>query len=167
MLDVEKSRELQATILALRTARREIRRDINKDARKTIRPMWRQELSTRAETELERRVIVTRAAATPSDRGFRLRAATGVELSGGLAPPTDWPGAEFGMTPRRKRIEQRSSKGRRYSRTTTVGKQFRERSHDGMIAFDAASKVGTALVATWVRTVVGFLARIPGAEVSR
>ncbi|WP_345751379.1 hypothetical protein [Microbacterium rhizophilus] len=165
MLDVMKSRELQATIFALRTARAEIRRDINKHARQLIRPMWREELSTRAANQLERQVIVNRASATPSDRGFKLRAATGGALSGGLVPSFEWQAAEFGMTPRRVTVEQRSRKGKRFTRTTTVGKQFRSRSSDGMIAFDAASKVGTRLVATWVRTVVEQLAKLPGAEV--
>ena len=40
MLDVTQSRELQATIYALRQARRDIRLDINKTTRNRLKPLW-------------------------------------------------------------------------------------------------------------------------------
>jgi len=166
MLDVRGSRELQATILALRQARRDIRLDINKTARSRIRPIWRSELNARARRPLETRVILAGARATASDRGVTLYAASsGRPLRGGLVPSYQWPAVEFGANVRRVRVRQRSRSGRRYERPLTVNRQFQRRLEHGMIAFDAASETGTRLVALWVRTVVDELAAIDGAEV--
>lgn len=166
MLDVRGSRELQATILALRQTDREIRLGINKNARSRIRPLWRGELSARARTPLERRVILAGARATASDRGVQLIAASsGRPLSGGLIPSDDWPAVEFGADVHRIQVRQRSRAGRAYVRPLTINRQFYARQKDGMIAFDAASETGTQLVALWVHTVVDDLGNVPAAEV--
>lgn len=167
MLDVRGSRELQATILALRQSEREIRLNINKTARTRIRPIWQGELAARARTRLERRVIAQGARASATDRGVQLVAASSARpLSGGLSPAGDWPAVEFGANVKRIRVRQRSRSGRQYTRPLTVNKAFKSRQRYGMVAMDAASKTGTKLVAMWVRTVVDELAAIPGAEVS-
>jgi hypothetical protein len=167
MLDVRGSRELQATILALRQSEREIRLNINKTARSKIRPVWQAELGARARTRLERRVIAQGARATASDRGVQLVAATRTRpLAGGLQPAWDWAGVEFGAKVQRIRVRQRSRGGRPYTRPLTINRQFKPRQRYGMVAFDAASKTGTKLVAMWVRTVVDELAAIPGVEVA-
>lgn len=166
MLDVRDSRELQATILALRQAQREIRTGINKEARSRIRPLWQAELGRRARDEMTRRIIVAGARATASDRGVTMHAATSRRpLSGGLVPATEWAGAEFGARTRRVEVTQRSRAGNDYTRPLTINRQFPGRQQDGMVAFDAASEVGTRLVALWVHTVVDELRQIPAVEV--
>lgn len=167
MLDINGSRELQATVLALRNAQRDIRVDINKTARGRIRPLWVSAVSGRAGTRLEQRVIAAGTRATASDRGVTFYAATRSRpLRGGLVPSVDWPGVEFGARSKKSRsFTQRSRAGRRYQRTMTVGRQFKGRQPHGMVAFDAASEVGTKLVALWVRTVVDELKAVPGVEV--
>ncbi|UDF12508.1 hypothetical protein LH407_10130 [Antiquaquibacter oligotrophicus] len=45
-------------------------------------------------------------------------------------------------------------KTRRGSGPRVVGRQFRSRSKHGRVAFDAASKVGTQLVAGWVKSII-------------
>lgn len=151
MLDVRGSRELQATILALRQAQRGIRLDINKDARGRIRPLWQSELNARA---------------TASDRGVTVHAATSRRpLSGGLVPSLQWAGAEFGARTKRVEVAQRSRAGRSYRRPLTINRQFPGRQQQGMVAFDAASEVGTKLVAIWVHTVVDGLQQVPAVEV--
>lgn len=169
MLDIRDSRELQATVLALKNAQREIRVGINKTARSRIRPLWQSAVSGRAGTRLQQRVIAAGTRATASDRGVTFYAATRSRpLRGGLSPAHEWQGAEFGATPKTsKRFTQRSRSGRRYERTMIVGRQFRSRSAHGQVAFDAASEVGTKLVALWVRTVVDELKAIPAVEVTR
>lgn len=167
MLDVRDSRELQATILALRGAQRSIRLDINKESRSRIRPLWQQALSARARDEMTRRIIVAGARATATDRGVTMHAATSRRpLSGGLVPAFEWAGAEFGARSRRVEVTQRSRAGRSYRRPLTINRQFPGRQQDGMVAFDAASEVGTKLVALWVHTVVDKLNEIPGVEVT-
>lgn len=166
MLDVRGSRELQATILALRQAQRGIRLNINKNARSRIRPLWQAELNARARDEMTRRIIVAGARATASDRGVTVHAATSRRpLSGGLVPAFEWAGAEFGARSRRVEVTQRSRRGRSYRRPLTINRQFRGRQQDGMVAFDAASEVGTKLVAIWVQTVVDDLRQVPAVEV--
>ncbi len=167
MLDVRGSRELQATILALRQSQRSIRLNINKNARSRIRPLWQAELNARARDAMTRRVIVAGARATASDRGVTVHAATSRRpLSGGLVPAFEWAGAEFGARSRRVEVTQRSRSGRSYRRPLTINRQFRGRQQDGMVAFDAASEVGTKLVAIWVHTVVDDLQQIPAVEVT-
>ncbi|OJU42018.1 MAG: hypothetical protein BGN97_04490 [Microbacterium sp. 69-10] len=166
MLDVRNSRELQATILALRGAQRQIRTGINKEARSRIRPLWQQALNARARDEMTRRIIVAGARATASDRGVTVHAATRRRpLSGGLVPAFEWAGAEFGARTKRIEVTQRSRAGRSYKRPLTINRQFHGRQQDGMVAFDAASEVGTKIVALWVHTVVDELTQIPAVEV--
>ena len=166
MLDARGSREIQATIFALRQAQRSIRLDINKNARSRIRPLWQSELNARARDEMTRRVIVAGARATASDRGVTVHAATSRKpLSGGLVPSFEWAGSEFGARSRRIEVTQRSRAGRSYRRPLTINRQFPGRQQHGMVAFDAASEVGTKLVAIWVHTVVDDLQQIPGVEV--
>lgn len=166
MLDVRGSRELQATVLALKQADRGIRLDINKTARARLRPIWRAELNARARTRLERRVILAGARVTASDRGMTLWAASsGRPLSGGLVPDDDWPAVEFGANVHRIRVRQRSRAGRAYVRPLTINRQFFAREAHGMVAMEAASKTGTQLVALWVHTVVDELGAVDAVEV--
>lgn len=166
MLDVRESRELQATILALRAAQKQIRLGINKEARSRIRPLWQQALNARAHDEMTRRIIVAGARATATDRNVTVHAATSRKpLSGGLVPTWEWPGAEFGARTKRIEVTQRSRAGRTYRRPLIINRQFKGRQDDGMVAFDAASEVGTKLVALWVHTVVDELNQIPAVEV--
>lgn len=166
MLDVRNSRELQATILALRQAERGIRLGINKTARGRISPLWKAEINARARTSIQREVIASGARATASDRGVTLYAATKSRpLSGGLVPSIEWAGAEFGARSRVVEVTQRSRGGTRYTRPLTINRQFPGRQQDGMVAFDAASETGTKLVALWVHDVVAELGKIPAVEV--
>lgn len=167
MLDVRKSRELQATILALRQSRRDIRQGINKQARQTLNPLWKQELGARAHTRMAQRLILPGARVAATDRGVTLWAANSKRpLRGGAVPTYDWPGVEFGARSKRIEVQQRSRRGRTYRRPLWIDRQFPGRVPDGRIAFDAASEVGTRLVALWAHTVVDELANIPGAEVT-
>lgn len=162
MLDVTGSREIQATILAIRGAERSIRLGINKEARGAIVPLWRAEVNARARSNMQRAIIAGGVRATASDRGVRLLAATGGKpLSGGLVPSDQWQGAEFGARPERVTATR---KGTTYP--LWVNRQYEARKPHGTVAMDAASKVGTKLVALWVVTTVDYLRTIPTAEVS-
>lgn len=161
-LDVRRSREIQATILALRGAERSIRTGINKRARSTIVPLWRAEVNARARTSLQRRIIASGARATASDRGVKLLAATsGRPLSGGLIPSDQWQGAEFGAADQRVTARRGST-----SYPLWVNRQYENRKPHGTVAMDAASRVGTKLVALWVETVVDDMRAIPAVEIT-
>ena len=166
-LDVRQSRELQATILALKTATAQIRKDINKEAKNKIRPLWQQELNARARGRMEQKLIVEKNNASATQTNVKVQAARGFDLSGGLDPETGWPGAEFGARSRRVEQGDVSKRSRRpYPRSQWINRQFRGRQAYGVIAFDAASATMTQIVGIWVRTVVGFLAAVPGVEVT-
>lgn len=161
-LDVRESREIQATILALRSAERQTRLGINKDARGSMNPLWRAEVSARAKTTLQRRVIASGARATASDRGVTFLAATaGRPLSGGLIPSAHWWAAEQGMNNKQVQAQRGST-----VYPLWVGRQWQARTPYGVVGMAAASAVGTKLVALWVTTVVGYLRAIPTAEVT-
>lgn len=161
MLDVRASREIQATLLALRNAERSIRVGINRDARSSINPIWRGAVNARASTPLQRAVIASGARATASDRGVSLLAATsGRPLSGGLVPTANPWGAEQGS-----RIVRTIANRRGKTYPLWTGRQWLERSPHGVVAHDAASETGTKLVAIWVKTVVDDLRAIPSVDV--
>lgn len=163
MLDVQKSPELQAAIFALKSVRADVRRDINKEARSKLGGLWVPALQRRAATSLEQRIILPGAKARAGGEGFSMVAASSSrKLRGGLVPAQDYAGAEFGATPKTATFQRRSRRGRVHQVTATVNRQFRGRSKNGRIAFDAASELGTKLVASWVVALVTILKKAAG-----
>jgi hypothetical protein len=155
MLDVRRSRELQAALLGLKQAEREVRLDINKDARRNLGPVWSEALHGFVETRLDERVIVKGARVAAGTRQVSLKAATSNKpLKGGLVPSRQWPGVEFGAHRRLAEISAKSRKGNTYSYKRVVNRQLPGRVRNGRIAYAAASVVGTKLVAIWLETIV-------------
>lgn len=167
-LDIRGSRELQATVLAIRGAERTVRLDINREARGRISPLWKSEVTGRARTELEQRVIGAGVRATASDRGVTFYAATSRRpLKGGLIPADQWQGSEYGATTKRlPAVRQRSRSGKPYTRPLLVNVQYRDRSPRGRVAMPSASQVGTKLVALWVETTVDAFRSIAAVEIT-
>lgn len=155
MIDIRESRELQATILAIKNAEPELRKQLYANARRELGSAWLPALQERVRTNLERRILLKGARVRVGQDGFRVMAATSQKkLSGGLIPASDWPGAEFGARNARVRYNRRSAAGTLHTVTRTVNRQFRGRQKHGQIAFDAASDLGTKLVASFVHTIV-------------
>lgn len=165
MIDARKSPELQAALLAVKRAGPELRKDIYSDARAELGAAWLPALQQRAQTSLERRVLLKGARVRVGTDGFRVMAATSNKLlSGGLMPSVDWPGAEFGARTFKGSYQRRSPGGKIHQVQRTLNRQFRGRSRDGRIAFDAASEIGTKLVASFVTTIVRVIRRAAQAE---
>jgi hypothetical protein len=159
VLDVRKSPELQAAVLALKTAERQIVRDINKDARAQLAPVWQQQLVQKARSPLEQAVMAKGPKVSISDRRVRVQAATSRRaLSGGLVPAEQYAGVEWGARPQVKEIAGKSPRGRAYRYKRTVNRQFRARTKQGHVAMRAAGDVGPAIVSAWLRIVVGHFA---------
>lgn len=155
MLDVRKSPELQAAILGMKRANKEIRLEIYKRARTELGGEWVPALQSRASSLAEQRVLVKGARTKVSTEGFSMVAATSnKQLSGGLVPSRDYAGFEWGARTRRETFSQRSPKGRRYEVTKMINRQFHGRQKEGQIVMESASKLGTRLVALWVKTIV-------------
>jgi hypothetical protein len=137
-LDVSRSAELQAALLALRAADRDIRSDINKDARNELNPEWQQQLQAKVSTKLERAALLPGARLSFGTRGGGALASTR-KLSGGLVPKRDYGPVEFG---------------------SSRSKQFRAFNRYGYVAHQAAPKVIRRAVAIWVTTIVQKFAQV-------
>ena len=154
MLDVRQSPELQAALLAFKLASRELKTTLRTGSRQAINAEWVPALTSRAGT-FQTKVLVKGARAKVGNEGFSLTAATSSKaLSGGLIPSQQWAGAEFGATPKKQTITTRSRKGKAYTMTRTINRQFAARTKQGRVVFDAASTVGTTAVRLWVRAIV-------------
>ena len=166
MIKVQESRELQAALLAYRAADRDLRREINAEARAELVDAWLPALRQRATRPLDRAVMLRGARASVGNDGFRVLAATSRRpfRTGGLVPAYDWPGVEFGARRVRARYNRVSPRGTRHTVTRTLNRQFVGRVKQGRIAFDAASEIGTRLVAVWVRAIVNVYRRAAGEE---
>lgn len=165
MIDVRKSPELQAAILGMRRAATDLRRDIYAESRSQLGGAWLPALQARAETKLEQRLILKGARVKVGTDGFNVMAAQSTKaLRNGLVPAADWPGGEFGARTRMATYQRRSPLGRMHSVTRRVNRQFRARVKNGRIAFDAASEIGTKLVAVWVTVIVTKVREWAGAE---
>lgn len=155
MLDVRRSPELQAAILGMRRLRSDVRKEIYAESRQKLGGLWLPALQKRIKSPLEQRVILAGARVKVGTDGFTVLAATSRrKLSNGLVPAEDWPGAEFGARNRVATYNRRSTLGKVHSVTRTVNRQFGGRQRTGQIAFDAASELGTQLVALWVVAIV-------------
>lgn len=133
-LDVRRSRELQAAILATRQAERDIRLDINATARRELKPVWADALRGHVDTRLEARTLLPGARIAVGARNITVHAATSKKpLSGGLVPAVDYAPIEWGSAKHR---------------------QFRGRRRDGYVVGPAAAAVITRAIALWVALVV-------------
>lgn len=166
LIDVRRSPELQAAILAMRRVGPDLRKAVFAASRREVNALWLPALQRRAGRSMDRAIIVKGARAAVRVDGFQLMAATSRRpLRGGLVPTEQWAGAEFGARTRRATFEQTSPRGKRYSVTKMVNRQFRGRQRDGQIAYDAASEVGTKTVAAWVTAIVQTLVNESQGEV--
>lgn len=155
MLDVLRSPQLQAAILAMKQADRGIRTDINKSARQKASAIWTEAIRARAETRLDIRVMLPGARVAVGTRQITARAATSKKpLRGGLVPAINWTSTEFGTPKRKKTFSTHSRTGTAYQVTRIVGAAFPSRRKNGRIGFDAASELGTKLVALWVGEII-------------
>lgn len=147
----------------MKAAGKDLRKNLYADARQQLGDAWLPALRKRAKTKTETAVIVKGARVKVSTEGFSVTAATSTRaLRGGLRPVEHWHAWEFGGRRRKATIRTRSPKGKPYTVTKTINRQLPGRVKDGRIAFDAASEIGTRLVASFVVSVVGTYRRLFG-----
>lgn len=165
-LDVRRSPELQATLLAIKRASTDVRKVIYANARRDLLPMWQQGLARRTTTELERRVLLRGARVRVSPNGFEVKTATSRRaLSQGLTPAIDWPAIEFGARNYRARYRRRNPGGSgSHLVTRTLNRQFAGRTKHGRIAFETASEIGTAFAGSAVVSIVNSFRDAAGDE---
>lgn len=150
MLDVRKSKELQATILALRDMDRTLRKRLYAATRANIVPEWRQELAADAAGHLEE-LALAGARADVSAFGVKLKAYSSTKkLSGGASPAMIGHAIEFGANWRRGDVTATSARGTRYTYSRVLNKQLKPRRRNGYLAWPAAVRMIPRFASLWV-----------------
>lgn len=159
-IDARASRELLATIYALRSVDRTIQKMTRQETKRIAAPAWKKELAERANTRLEHRVIVDTAVVSVSNQNVRIQSASkGRALSGGLRPKQEYPAVEFGVDRARKTTyDRRSAKGGRHQVTRHAAKQMKARNPKGNVFFPAAREMVPRMARLWVQTTVRTIA---------
>lgn len=158
-LNVLDSRELQATILALRAIDKTLAAQVRKYTKAVAAPEWSQALNRRATTRLEQRVIANTAVVTVTNQNVRVQSASkGRMLSGGLLPKSEYPAVEFGKNPSKTTYTRISPRGQSHRVTAVVGRQFKRRNPRGYVFYPAAEEMIPRIAALWVQTTVKTIA---------
>lgn len=158
-LDVTKSRELMATILALRSIDKTLSKMVRQQTKRIAQPEWMRALERRASTALERRVLSATAVVTVSNQNVRVQSASkGRPLSGGLSPKAHYAAIEFGATPSPTTYTRRSSKGKTHRVTRKTSTGLRPRNAKGYVFYPAAREMVPRIASLWVQTAVKTIA---------
>lgn len=158
-IDVRESRELKAAILALRAIDTTISKKVRQYTKAVAQPEWRQELTRRASTGLERRVIADTAVISVSNQNVRAQSASkGRPLSGGLNPRVDYPGVEFGSHAHGVTYRRRSPRGTVHTVTRVMGTQFKAHNRRGYVFYPAAAEMIPRLASLFAQTTVKTIA---------
>ena len=158
-LDALKSRELRATIFALRGIDKTIQKMVRVQTKAVVEPEWKKALAERADTRLEHRMLVDTAVISVSNQNVRIKSAgKGRALSGGLHPKFDYPAAEFGVRHTRETYSRRNRSGTRHKVTRVTGTAFKRRSKAGYVFYPAAREMIPRLASLWVQTTVHTIA---------
>jgi hypothetical protein len=153
MIDARRSPEITAVILSLRQMQKQLRRDIFKSTRTQIVPEWRQVLAAEATTSLEERVLLGGARADVTDSTVRLKAAQSTKkMSGGASPRDIGHAVEFGAKWHRGEVSATSSKGKAFTYSRVVSKQFKPRRSRGYVAYPAGRQLAPRFISLWVQT---------------
>lgn len=154
-LDVTKSRELQATIYALRSVDKTLAKQIRQQTKRVAGAEWQRALERRASTQLEQRVLSATSVITVSNQNVRAASASkGRPLSGGLSPKLHGHAVEFGANAAPTTYERTSPRGTVHRVRRTVGTQLRPRNAQGYVFWPTAREMIPRLASLWVQTTV-------------
>jgi hypothetical protein len=155
MLSVHGSVELQAVVIALKAARRDVRNDINKATRQTLSPVWREEVTSRTRTSLDRRVLAQGARILAGNPPTLVAATSTRRLPGGLVPAAQWQGVEFGAN--RDAVttyKRRSTGGVIHDVSRHTRRQLPARRRKGRVVYQAAADLAPRAASLWVALIV-------------
>ncbi|MET0725930.1 MAG: hypothetical protein ABWY36_06235 [Leifsonia sp.] len=156
-ISVFNSKELQATILALRGFDRTMQAQVRRVTKEVAAPAWKEATRAEASSRLEVRTLSDTARVAVSNQNVTLKsAAVGRQLSKtGKAKPSDiYAGVEFGADRRERAVAARSRKGTSYSYKRNTTAQFKPRNRKGYVVYPAAANVIPRLASAWTQTVV-------------
>lgn len=159
-IDVTKSRELLATIYAIRSVDKTLQKQIRSQTKRVAEPEWRKALAERADTRLEHRVIVGTSVVSVSNQNVRVQAAgKGRALRGGFQPKRDYNAVEFGANTGKSTYNRRSRNGGTHKVTRVVNTQFKPHAGKrGYVFWPAAREMVPRMGRLWVQTTVRTIA---------
>ena len=147
------SKELQATILALKTLDKETRKQIRTYTKAMVETEWSKALNAEATTDLERAALVATGRVRVSDQNVTLTSATvGRKLPGGLLPKRDSAGVEFGASKVETTYQATSRKGRQFNVRRQTRNQLKPRNKTGYVVYPAAAQIIPRIAALWIQT---------------
>lgn len=155
-IDVEQSRAMQATLLALRAAPREVRANVRRYTKSLVEPEYQRQVRERAiANRAQARVIGGGARIQISDQNVRMRTAASTRpLSGGLVPNKSGAALEFGSNQRTRTRYWRTTAGTRHlvTRNTTAQlPKFRKR---GWAFWPTVVDLTPRIAALWAQTAI-------------
>jgi hypothetical protein len=151
------SKEIQATILAMKGMDREVAKEVRAATKKMIQPEWQKAVAENGMTRLEGQVLTLTARAMVSNQNVTLKAGgVGRALTGGAKPKDIVHSTEFGGDQSAiNSYSATSSKGKRYGvKNRHTRRQFRPRNRKGYVVYPAAAEIIPRLAALWVQTTV-------------
>lgn len=159
-IDVFKSPEMMATILAIRSLDKTIQKQVRTHVKALTTPEFKKELAERADSRIEHRVLVDSAVVSVSNQNIRLQSAgKGRRLSGGLNPKADYAPVEFGHGGGRAKYDRRN---RTRPGTHTVSRaitQFKKPNQKGYVFYPAVRAFVPRAASLYVQTTVKTIAR--------
>jgi hypothetical protein len=159
-IDVRESREFRATIYALRAIDKTIAKMVRRETKRIAAPEWKEALSRRADSQIERVVLVDTAVISVSNQNVRAQSAgKGRPRSGGLAPKVDFPAVEFGVNQNKTINYRRKSRGGgTHTVSRRLGPTLKPRNPRGYVFYPAAREMIPRLAALWIQTTVRTIA---------
>lgn len=159
-IDVRKSPEMMATILAIRSLDKTLQKQIRDHSKEIATPELKKELSERANTRVEHRVIVDTATVSVSNQNMRMQsAAKGRKLSGGLNPKTDYAAIEFGRERKAIKYDRKNRKSGGTHRVTRVPTQIKYPRQGGYVFYPAMKDLIPRVASLYVQTTVKTIAQ--------
>lgn len=154
-ISVRNSKELQATILALKLTDKTLSANIRKWTRQLMLPEWQKGLRERASSRVQQRVLVDTARVTVSNQNVSLKSATvGRSLAGGLNPKSSWAAFEFGAD-RNKTTTYEAIRGHsRFKVTRKTRRQLPPRSRTGWVVYPTAKELIPRFASLWYQTAI-------------
>lgn len=157
MLDVSRAPvELRALAAALRGMDAPLRREIDRQTRAELAPMWKEAVSSRARSRLDRAVLVKGTRIRTGNPPALIAAASKRKMRGGMIPAADWLPVEFGTKKHGTKTTYRrtSPNGRTHTVRRRTAQQLPTRNPGGRVVFAATKEVAPRLVSLWVATAV-------------
>lgn len=155
MPSVYARRELRAAVAAMKLMRREVKNDVNRGTRQTMNPVWRAEVSSRASTTQQQKVLARGARIKAGNPPRAVAGTSRRPLPGGLVPAEDALVFEVGSKRRDRKVTftRRSPKGTTHQ-VTRRNRQLPAYRATGRVVFPAFQNVAPRMVSLWVQTIV-------------